>query len=182
MSRDLCLLSADDTPVRRAELIEMFAQKQRRVYVNAGDTNGDVKSGDTIYSWAAEDLSQPILKVLEEDNLEALEELSDNGVLIACTLALSPHSSIKATESQLKELAAELGEEHAECVRNGKVQYEASGLLGGWEDESMRLMLQLQYETVQIIAFLRGGLLMDSGSLKELVVQKGQWAPTDFAT
>src|SRR5271155_4303772 len=119
MSRDLCLLSADDTPVGRAELIEMFVQKQRRVYVNAGDTDGDVKNGDTIYSWAAEDLSQPILEVLKEDNLEALEELSDNGVLIACTLALFPHSS--TDESELKELAAEMGEEHAKCVRNGKV-------------------------------------------------------------
>ncbi|MBX9669062.1 MAG: hypothetical protein K2X93_15665 [Candidatus Obscuribacterales bacterium] len=181
MARDVCLLTSDESPILRSEIIKLLEEKGRLTCINKQESDGNLADEDLIYSWQDKDLSERVLKAINEDNYDELTELGNEGKLTCCVLNVFGQDTLaEYSDDELKQLESDRGVDHATHIRDGKVQYETSGMLNSPDSDTLRQMMQLQFQTIQIIAYLRGGLLMDSGSLKEAFIEKGKWAEEDF--
>ena len=176
MSRDICLLTDDDTQVERREFLQLLAEKQGFACIARKSEKrfllcqeGYLSGADFIYSWNDAKLSQLIHDAITSGTGDPEKELGTT--FSACQIVVFKHKA-KFLKEELKEMEELMGKEYVACQLKGKIQYEVGGWLGNW-----RSMLILQYETAQVLAHLRGGLLMDTGSLKEVIVPRGGWSP-----
>ncbi|MBY0548549.1 MAG: hypothetical protein K2W95_14865 [Candidatus Obscuribacterales bacterium] len=174
MARNFCLSALDCSEVTRHDLLSLLDRDDRPCFMESDDAQF-LRDSDVIYfcqSYEAKE--QAVLALANSDN-KKLEALAEVGAVHAIAVSFNDadkdydHEADYEGEDDPVELRA------LEILKESKLQYEASGRLTSLDERGLDTLLILQFEVIQVLAFLRGGLVMDTGAANQQIVEKGTW-------
>lgn len=171
MAHNFCLSTLDYSEVNKNELLRLLDVKGRSCFMKTGGAEY-LKDGDLIYFCHSEELKEQAILAVSNDDSGKLEALATDGSIHAIILSFN-HGNDEQDCDEDEEDEEEL--KALEILRESKLQYEAAGLLTGFDERALDILLKLQFEVIQVLAFLRGGLVMDTGTLEQQIVEKGNW-------
>ncbi len=167
------LLTDDARPIGWYELTP-FYDKLGIKYIRVLSENNTefISDDDTLLAWSNSNLTKEVNDLLNDQphGTLDLDELYAKGVM-SCSFSID--DEVECSEDQIEELQdGGYDDEYIDATKKGTCQIEVN--VAG--EDGLKFVRQI----AQVLAYLRGGIWMDSPTAEECVVIKGDWATPEF--